>query len=344
MGREHMKVSRRTAWLGGILLYVVAGAMLPAVVNGQTSVRGYRYEVLTRSQDFAYLSEVAPDIQERHVLVETDAQGRIVRTSVVRNGQKISTRVYSYSADAKAASEYDTFLGGEKTGHVRIQRNANGYRSREDYFGATGALTTYTLYTYRPDSVEAVSHAADGRKRSTFVSSYSASNILVREISYSNPDDPSFHVVTDFDDRTGLRTGTAQFEDGALSTTGVFTYSDGGELQRQDMYDASGDWFAGAELVDGLMARRFYDSSKELRYVYDERRRLKETTLFFGNRLVCRFTYERLPNGSIKRTLAHGADGSLWAEYPDIEVLDVRQNGSPINGRPAIIKKRGDWY
>ena len=37
-------------------------------------------------------------------------------------------------------------------------------------------------------------------------------------------------------------------------------------------------------------------------------------------------------------------DGTLWAEYPDMEIVDVRQNGEPINGRPAIINKAGDWY
>ena len=44
------------------------------------------------------------------------------------------------------------------------------------------------------------------------------------------------------------------------------------------------------------------------------------------------------------RTLAFGPDGDLWAEYPDMEVVDVRQNGQPINGRPAIINKAGNWY
>ena len=124
----------------------------------------------------------------------------------------------------------------------------------------------------------------------------------------------------------------------------MFHYDDDGDLVRQDMFDPDGNWFAAAELVDGLTTRRLYDSSKELRYSYDERRRIKETTLFFQDRLVCRFLYDRLSNGTVKRTRAFGPDGALWAEYPDMEVVDVRQNGHPINGRPAIIKKAGDWY
>ena len=39
-----------------------------------------------------------------------------------------------------------------------------------------------------------------------------------------------------------------------------------------------------------------------------------------------------------------GPDGALWAEYPDMEIVDVRQNGQPINGRSAIINKAGNWY
>jgi hypothetical protein len=60
--------------------------------------------------------------------------------------------------------------------------------------------------------------------------------------------------------------------------------------------------------------------------------------------LVCRFTYDRLADGTTKRTVAFGPDGAVWAEYPDMEVVDVRQNGHPINGRPAIINKAGNWY
>jgi hypothetical protein len=110
------------------------------------------------------------------------------------------------------------------------------------------------------------------------------------------------------------------------------------------MFDPAGHWFAAAELVSGLTTKRLYDSSKELRYSYDERRRVKETMLLYNDMLVCRFTYDRLADGTAKRTLAFGPDGALWAEYPDMEVVDVRQNGHPINGRPAIINRAGNWY
>jgi hypothetical protein len=299
---------------------------------------------MTRAQDFTYTAEVPADARGRHHAVETDEQGRITRTAVIRDGQKISERVYSFAPGGQATGEYETFSGTEKTGRVRVQRNARGDRTREDYFTVSGALTGYTLYAYSTDSVEATSYTSDGKKRAVNVSFYSPKDILTRAISYSNPADQSFHVDSEFDDRTGLRKGSSQFEGGNLSNSGLYDYDDDGDLVRQDMFDPAGHWFAAAELVNGLTTKRLYDSSKELRYSYDERRRVKETTLFYNEMLVCRFTYDRLPDGTPTRTLAFGPDGELWAEYPDMEVVDVRQNGHPINGRPAIINKAGNWY
>ena len=327
-----------------LLLLALVASIKPPVASAQLAVHYYRYELLTRSQESQYVTEVPAGVRGRHHAVETDAQGRITQTAVIRDGQKVSQRIYSFAPGSKAASEYETFTGSEKTGRVTIQRNARGERTREDYFTVGGAVTGYTLYSYRPDSVEATIFTADGRKRAVNISFYSPTDVLTRAINYSNPDDRGFHVDADFDDRTGLRKGSTQFESGNLSNSGLFNYDDDGDLIRQDVFDAAGNWFAATELVNGLTIKRLYDSSKELRYSYDERRRVKETTLFYNEMLVCRFTYERLPDGTPQRTVAIGPDGALWAEYPDMEVVDVRQDGHPINGRPAIINKAGNWY
>ena len=90
------------------------------------------------------MTEVPAGASGRHHVVETDASGRITRTAVIRDGQQVSQRVYTFAPDGKAASEYDTFTGSEKTGRVRIQRNAGGERTREDYFTVSGAATGYT--------------------------------------------------------------------------------------------------------------------------------------------------------------------------------------------------------
>jgi hypothetical protein len=340
------RLACRLAWLGW-LAWVAIGvppASAQSSDGASGGVRHYRYEILTRAQDFAYATEVSPDVAGRHYAVETDAQGRIVRTTVMRNGRKLTERVYTFGPSGKAPIEYTNFSGSEKGGSVRVQRNPAGNRTREEYFTASGVPTGYTVFTYRPEVVEVASYAADGKRRSIELLSYSSNNTLSRSVTYSNPDDRSFHVDTEYDDKTGLRTATTQYEGGVASTSGSFTYDENGDLARQDMYDPAGQWFAAALMADGLTTKRLYDSSKELRYRYDERRRLQETELFFEDRLVCRFTYERLSNGSARRTLAHGPDGKLWAEYPDMEVVDVRQNGQPINGRPAVMHRTGNWY
>jgi hypothetical protein len=334
----------KNRWRRRLLLLALIASIDPPAASAQADVRYYRYELLTRSQDSQYLTEVRAGVSGRHHAVETDSRGRIVRTAVIRAGERVSQRAYWFPPDADAASEYDTFTGSEKTGRVKIARNASGERTREDYFTVGGAATGYTLYAYRADSVEATAYTVEGKKRTVNVSFYSPKGILTRAISYSNPDDQGFHVDSDFDDRTGLRKGSTQFESGNLSNSGLFNYDDHGDLVRQDVFDPAGNWLAAAELVNGLPTKRLYDSSKELRYSYDERRRVRETTLFYNEMLVCRFTYDRLPDGTATRTFAFGPDGALWAEYPDMEVVDVRQNGHPINGRPATINKMGNWY
>ena len=50
--------------------------------------------------------------------------------TLIRDGQEVSARVYSFASGGEAASEYDTFNGPEKTGRVKIQRNAGGDRTQ----------------------------------------------------------------------------------------------------------------------------------------------------------------------------------------------------------------------
>jgi hypothetical protein len=219
---------RRRLLLLGLLV-----SIFPSAARAQEGTRYYRYELLTRSQEAAYVMDVAAGASGRHHAVEVDAQGRVTRTAVIRDGQRISERVYSLPSDGTAANEYVTFTGSEKTGRVAVQRNAAGDRTREDYFTVSGASTGYTLYSYTADSVEATSYTVDGKRRSVNVSFYSPKGVLIRALTYSNPDDRGFHVDSEFDERTGLRKGSTQFESGSLSNSGLFDYDDDGDLVRQ---------------------------------------------------------------------------------------------------------------
>ena len=58
-------------------------------------------------------------------------------------------------------------------------------------------------------------------------------------------------------------------------------------MNRQDVFDPAGNWFAAAELVDGLTTKRLYESSKELRYSYDERRQTCLLVKQLGLELCC---------------------------------------------------------
>jgi len=129
--------------LGTAVYLMTLAASLPAAA--QTTVRSYRYALETRSQEGDYAGELAPaaSVRGRRIDVETDAQGRRLRITTLRNGQKIGETFYRYSGAARLPSEYDTFRAGEKTGVVRIQRDAAGQRVREDYLTAGGTLTGY---------------------------------------------------------------------------------------------------------------------------------------------------------------------------------------------------------
>ena len=217
------------------------------------------------------------DARGRHHAVETDAQGRITRAAVIRDGQKISERVYSFARDGQAASEYDTFTGAEKTGRVRVQRNAGGDRTREDYFTVNGAPRGTPFITYSADSVEATSYTSEGKKRAVNVSFYSPKDILTRAISYSNPADQSFHVDSDFDDRTGLRKGSSQFESGNLTQQRIV------QLRRRRRFDPPGCFRPGRPLVRRRGACQRAHDEETLRLVQGTAIQLRRTAQSQGD-------------------------------------------------------------
>lgn len=339
-------MNRRSPWL--ILLGVAAGASSTPVVSGQTSTRHYRYELELRSQDPDYASQVPPGVTGEHYAVDADSQGRITRVARIRNGQEISHTVYHFAAGANAAGDYDWFRGEQKMGHGQIHRNAKGERTRVDSFTVDGTLTGYTQYAYQPGSVEATSYNSDGKQTGISVRSYSAKGTRIRAVIYTNPEDRSQYTETEYDGNTGLTKVAKQFEGGALTISRVYTHNADGDAIRMDAYNAAGKPMAMIEYDDNLPTRRVYKgdgvTTKELRYSYDGKRWLKETSLLFKGEFICRFVYDRLSNGTVKRTLALGPDGALWAEYPDMTILDIKPDGKPISGEAAVIHKTGNWY
>jgi TonB family protein len=332
---------------GMVTVCLVSSAFLFAQSTPSSTIRSYRHELFTRSQESKFASEISPAIRVggTRYEVETDTQGRTTRVAVIRDGQTFSERFYRFATSAKLPHEYERFVAGEKIGVVRIQRDEAGNRIREDYFTVGGTLTRYELYSYSPDYVEDTHYTAEGKKTRYEILHYSANDTLTRVSYHSSPDIPNY-VDTELDDGTGLWKSRQGFKDGKLSDTSSFTYNADDDLVRADFYNSNHKWYSADEFDHGLRTRRIYQvggATRELQYTYDEKRWLKESALYYKETLVCRFVYDRLPDGTAKQTRALGPNGELWAEYPDAEVSDVKINGEALAGE-NVIHKTSNWW
>jgi hypothetical protein len=332
---------------GMVTVCLVTSAFLFAQSTPSSTIRNYRYELLTRSQESKFANEISPTVRVsgRRYEVETDTQGRTTLVAVIRDGKTLSERFYRFATGAKLPNEYERFVAGEKTGVVRIQRDEAGNRIREDYFTVDGTLTRYELYSYSPDSVEDTDYTAEGKKTRYEILHYSANDTLTRVSYHSSPDLPNY-VETELDDSTGLGKSRQEFRDGKLSDTSSYTYNADDDLVRSDFYNPNHKWYSADEFNHGLRTRRIYQvggATRELQYTYDEKRWLKESALYYKETLVCKLVYDRLPDGTAKLTRALGPNGGLWAEYPDREVSDVKINGEALAGE-SVIHKTGNWW
>jgi TonB family protein len=332
---------------GIIVVCLVCSAFLFAQSTPSSTVRSYSYVLSTRSQESKFANEISPTVRVggTRYEVETDTQGRTTRVAVIRNGQTLSERFYRFAISAKLPNEYERFVAGEKTGVVRIQRDEAGNRIREDYFTVGGTLTRYELYSYSPDYVEDTHYTAEGKKTRYEVLHYSAKDTFSR-VSYHRSSDPLNYVDIEFDPDTGLLKSRQEFKDGKLSDTTSYTYNADHDLVRGDSYNTNQKWYSADEFNDALRTRRVYQAwgaTRELQYTYDEKRWLKESALYYKGVLVCKFVYDRLPDGTVKQTRALGPNGDLWAEYPDVEVSDVKINGEALAGE-SVIHKTGNWW
>ena len=342
-----MRFRRRAAWFfraGLILLISVCGA------NAQSVVHSYRYQLSTRSQESAFAGEISPGARVGGQIyeVETDAQGRRIRVSVLRNGQKLSETIYRFAGNAKLPSEYDDIEAGEKTGLGRIQRNEAGQRNREDFFTAGGTLTGYDVYFYgHPPLVEITGFTADGKKKNSFVFDPTSRDTLKTIVRYSNPTDATYHTDSVIDENTGLVQTRSQSHQTIVNTQAL-TYDSDGDLTRTDFYDANHIWYVGDEFNNGLRIKRIYKMEAargRCDNAWRRKRWLKRSAVvYIKDVLVCRLVVDRLPDGTAKRTLALGPDGVLWAEYPNLGIADINQNGQPANGQTSIIHKTGNWW
>ncbi len=331
--------------LGGLLL--VSGGLS---AHAQTTMRRYRYEITTRMGDHEYrqLIPAGAKVTGPYYEVEKDKLGRIVRETDFRDGKATGGWKFHYTGAEKLFDAYETWVDGQLTGISKAERNSAGVIIRYEHRTAQGDLTHYTVIEDLPDHQETYGYTADNKKMSHSQTYYAASGSLIRRVNYLSADSDDGFTEFEVDEHTGQTESSRQVQQAKLINTKKYTYAGDGSLIRVDAYDENGTWYSADELEAGLLRRRLYKfkngESEEVHYSYDEKRWLAKSEIYFADKLVCTLGYDREPDGTIRRSLAMGQDGTLWAEYPAPLVMDISRNGQAIGRNDAVLHHTGKWW
>jgi len=318
----------------------------PAVAD---TVAYYRYSIgLYQPGPHKYVGPLpsAIGVGGRVFAVSSDAMGRVTKVIVYRDGVAIDESDFEYSGNARYYSATVNVRSGEITGRVTYTRDANGYATRIVDYTREGTLTGYATGAYATGRQEYTYYTPTGTLKSRDVQFFSPDGVLERDQTFYSD---TVYTETELDTATGLATTSLQYNNGKINTKKAFTYNADGDLTRIDFYDpATNQPFGFDEFANGLQIRRSYHFSdgtrKEIVYGYDAKRLLSNAALSYNGTLICTFTYDRQPDGTVKRTLASGPNGELYAEYPNAMVNDVYNNGSAASGAPGTIYKTGNWF
>jgi hypothetical protein len=319
-----------------------------AVTDLPAEIRHYRYSLSTRAGEPLYAGEITdrsrpPD----YYTVECDAPGRIVKEITVTNGRPTGFDVNIYVGDQKRYDSYENYDStGTKTGFVRVKRDAEGKKTRLDCFTVAGVLTSYQTYDYSPDQVDSHDYNSDGVETERAAEFFDAAGILVKKKIFVSS---SRFTEIEFSPTTGLAQSRRQFLNGALTVRSEFVYNANGQLTKMDGYKPNGTPLASIFYEDGLATKRAYyfddgTVSREISYTFGERRELTAAKITYRGNFVCSLSYDRLEDGTIRKTVANGPDGTVWAEYPDHEVKDINADGQPVGTTSAHILKSGPWF
>jgi hypothetical protein len=318
--------------------------------HAAADVHRYLYELSTRSGEFLYAGEIPAGAKTptKCIDVTTDGLGRV--TQVVRqvNGKMTSETIYQFAADAKLPAGFATVAAnGETISRNRIQRNDHGDRVRVDEFTVNGELVEYVIRKIGSDNVEELTCTPLGKQKGDrVVKYYSPAGLLVRSRDHVSG---TVYYDDQYDVSSGLRQSQKKFTNDELGYFTKITYDASGETLREDIYSANDLWYSGDEYADDLLLVRKYKwpggRSAEVRFSYDEKRQPKVVVINYNSQFVCRLEYDRFPTGAIKQTIALGANGKVFAVYPNQEVCEVDQQGHAID-QPDVgtIYKQGNWW
>jgi hypothetical protein len=191
-------------------------------------------------------------------------------------------------------------------------------------------------------------YSADGKKKEIIIDYFNKKGIAIRSGWYPE-ESKDIWYESEIDESTGLRTVRKKYAKGRLQTTNTYEYDEDNMLKTERIYDDGGTQFGTRNYVGGLKISEKYTfrsgDTEESQYKHDDRRWVSEVNFYRNGQLICRFIYDRLPNGTIIRTRALSPGGELMAEYPDLFVDNVERNGRPVD-RPTYgtILKQGNWW
>lgn len=327
---------------------LIAATMLLSVLSkANAEAKNYRYSIGLCSGESRYAGEISREEQTvgPSYRVETDAKGRIIKTTEYQDGRLIAAYNWHYPS---SSSQSDGFSGarGALSWKGRIHRDMQGRRTRTDIYTTPGTLTRYSVRDYSHD-VSVRNYSATGKELSRAALSCDFAGIVVwRATLFFNN---GSRVSLDFDESTGeLRRHTDFNGKGEAYADKTYTYDAHGDIRRADIYDSTGSRYGAEDYVSGLIRSRTYwlkdGTTKMSTMEYDTNGVLRQTKLSINERLICTFRYERLPDGTPIRTLAEGPSGDLWAEYPDDIIIEVDKQGKSLSGFESIVYHVGDWW
>jgi antitoxin component YwqK of YwqJK toxin-antitoxin module len=320
------------------------------VSPASADVHRYLYELSTKSGEYLYAGEMPTGAKSptKCVDVTTDGLGRITQVVWQVNGKMTSETIYQFEAGAKLPSGFESIAAnGERISQNRIQRNDHGDRVRVDQFTMAGELAEYVIRKVGSDNVEELTYTALGKpKGDRVVNYYSPAGILARMRQFVGG---TVSYEEEYDVSNGLRQSEKKFKNDELGYFTKIAYDDSGEILREDMYSSNSLWYGEAEYADDLLMVRKYEfpggRNQESRFSYDDKRQLKEASFYHNEQLICIFKYDRLPTGDIKRTIAIGPNGQVFAVYPGLEVDEIDPQGHALD-QPDVgtIYRQGDWW
>jgi hypothetical protein len=330
------------------LLFALFGAWaFFSSCTASAEVRSYRYELNLRSGDSRFAGEIKRNVsQGPRFDVEQDSRGRTLNITEYQNGNKVGRRVFHFEGGASLPSSLDIYKQGEVFAKTRIERNSRGESIRIEYLSVQGERTGDQTRTYFEDHVDWTKHNAEGKTTYRGTQFFSSLGVKIRAVDYL---DEKTSIETAYDPDTGQQKVEKQFVNAELKVTTRYSYDENGSLTRNDLYNSDGRWYGATEYREGLKTRRILKFSSgdkvETIFSYDSKRVSTEARFSVNDHLICVFKFERYPNGSLKRTLAVGPTGDLYAEFPDHYVDSVQHDGSTtseISG--TVIYKHGKWW